>query len=41
MIINYTYSTFDSGTTHSDDGKSGVQHASYNERLRGIVAPYF
>jgi len=41
MIINYTYLTFDSGTTHHDDGKSGVQHASYNERLSGIVAPYF
>jgi len=40
MIINYTYQTFDSGTTHYDLGRSGVQHALCNMRVRGIVAPY-
>jgi hypothetical protein len=39
VIINYTYSTRPSGTTHYDDGKSGVQHAICNMRVSGIVAP--
>ena len=40
MIINYNYYTFDSGTTHHDDGKSDVQHALCNMRESGIVVPY-